>query len=137
MTGMVRDLDTRTHWEGLRQHTLLVQRCSACALFRWQPRQLCHLCQSWEYEWVQVSGLAYLYSWTVIHNAPPPFSEETPYTIAMVTLTEQADLVMIGRLINASEESLRPGMALRVRFRDKSEGDTLAGWEPISDASAS
>jgi uncharacterized protein len=125
MTG---DIDTFRHWQGLRDHVLLVQRCDRCHAYRWQPRELCWRCRSSEYAWTQVSGTGRLYSWTVVHRSPPPFGDQVPYVIGMVTLAEQDDLVMVGRVTGCDPDDLAPGMAMVVDYVDTTDGMTLACW---------
>jgi uncharacterized OB-fold protein len=124
------DIDTLRHWEGLRARTLLVQRCDDCGTYRWQPRELCWRCRSWDYTWTAMSGRARLYSWTEAHRSPPPFDAQVPYLIGMVALEEQDDLMMVGRIVGDQPDSLRPGQAMVVDYTDTADGVTLACWRP-------
>jgi uncharacterized OB-fold protein len=41
-----------------------------------------------ELEWVDASGFGSVYSFTVVHRAPPGFESEAPYVVALVELEE-------------------------------------------------
>lgn len=127
MSGVIGDLDTRAHWEGVAEHKLLVQRCSDCGRYRWQPRALCYACQSWNFTWEEMSGRATVYTWTVAHRAMPTFAEDVPFLLVMVQLAEQDDLMMIGRLPGVDPETLRGGEAVTVEFVEL-HGVTVPSW---------
>src|SRR4051812_25393188 len=74
-------------WAGARQHKLLLQRCGNCNAYRWTPQVLCPECFSEKYEWTEVSGLATVQSFTIVHRPPSP-GFDAPYALATVELKE-------------------------------------------------
>jgi uncharacterized OB-fold protein len=63
-------------------------------------------------EWKPVKGTGDVYSWVVAHRAyTPDFATLVPYTIALVRIDEQHDILIPGRLI--SNGAVRPGLRVR------------------------
>lgn len=109
------DLDSAFYWEGLREHRILVQRCTACSKFRFPPMPTCPYCASTERETVEVSGEGAVYSWIVVHRAfQEHFADDVPYTVATVEFAEGPRVV--GWLEDAPE--VGPGLAVVPRFVD-------------------
>ena len=59
--------DTRFFWEGCEKGQLLIQRCTACQTLRHPPAPVCIECHSFDWDSVQASGRATLYSFVVMH----------------------------------------------------------------------
>jgi uncharacterized protein len=109
------DAFTRTYWDAASEGRLLIRRCAACARAHHYPREFCPYCWSEDVIWEDASGLATLYTWSVVHrNDLPPFGERTPYVAAMVDLAEGPR--MSTERVGGAEP--RAGMALTVAFRD-------------------
>ena len=80
--------ENQAYWDGLREHRLLVQRCTACEKLRFYPRPMCDGCYSLEYDWQQIDGRGTVHSWTVSHHPfHPGFKRDLPY----VTVTADLD----------------------------------------------
>lgn len=83
------DAFTRAYWDAAAAGRLLIRRCGACARAHHYPREFCPYCWSEDVTWEDASGLATLYTWSVVHrNDLPPFGERTPYVAAVVDLAE-------------------------------------------------
>lgn len=52
----------------------------------------------------------------------PGFEDDLPFVLVDVELIEQADVRMIGRLLDGPEAALRIGAPVRVAFEDLAEG---------------
>jgi len=61
--------DTRTFWEGCREHVIRIQKCDDCGYLRWPPAFLCPRCLSQNAKWIKVSGRGTVYSYIVYHVA--------------------------------------------------------------------
>jgi uncharacterized OB-fold protein len=96
------DDDSRTFWEGVKNHKLMIQWCSDCKKFIFYPRIICPHCFSEKVSWVEASGQGRIHSYTVVHRAGPPFNEQTPYVVAIVELDE--GVRMISRIIGDREK---------------------------------
>ncbi len=75
-------------------------RCPACGAHFFPAREVCSRCLS-ELATVALSGRGTVYTYTVIHQAPPGF--ETPYVLAYVDLPE--GVRVLGQLEVPPEEA--------------------------------
>lgn len=80
---------SQTYWDGVATGQLRAQRCTACGVLRHYPRLLCSACYSENVEWIELTGLGKIHSWTVAHHPyHPAFTTEVPYTLVLVDLDE-------------------------------------------------
>jgi uncharacterized OB-fold protein len=124
----VPDADSAPFWEGARAGRLVVQRCLECGRHVFYPRLVCPHCGSSRLEWVTASGRATVYSFTVVHRAPPPFADEAPYVVALVELAEGPR--MMTRLTGLKPAEVKVGMPVEVRFVDLDEDFKLPYFGP-------
>jgi len=122
------DRDSQAWWDALARHEFVLQRCDACAAWRWPPREICNRCGSFEYTWTPVSGKGTIASWVVNHRAFLA-GFELPYAVVNVRLAEQDDCKLIGSF-RGPIPSLRGGLPVRAVFDDVAESVTLISWEP-------
>lgn len=111
-------------WRGCARGEFLIQECTSCRArqFPWGP--VCRRCWSDQLAAIAATGRATLWSYTVIDRAPDQeFAAATPYVVALVQLAEGPRAM--SRLVGASEESLRPGLALQVAFASSGPGETV------------
>lgn len=102
-------IDSQPFWDGLRDHRILLQKCSDCGTIRHYPRPVCANCLSMECEWVEASGKGTIYSWTETHHPFHfGFKAEVPYILVTVTLAE--GVRMQSKLLGAKLEDLKVGM---------------------------
>ena len=88
------DLDSKFHWDCLREHKLLLQSCSDCGRFRFPPMPSCPYCASPDFKVEEVSGEGKIYSWIVVHRAfAEPFISQVPFTLLTVELKEGCRIV--------------------------------------------
>lgn len=136
----VADGDTQAFWDAVAEHKLVVQRCSSCSTWIWQPRPLCPRCRSRDLTWSQVNGNARVVSWTALH--PPVlavWADKLPFVILLVELDDAPGVRMIGQLVddsgtllttNGEAEGIGIGSALSLRWRVDEAGETLPAWTP-------
>ena len=75
-------------------------------------------------EWLEASGRATLYSYTVVHRSVhPQFAPVTPFVLAIVELEEGPR--MASWIVDVPHERLRCDMPLRVLFREIHPGLTM------------
>ena len=114
------DAETRPFWDAAREHRLLVRSCTSCGRPHYYPRPFCPFCWNGRVEWVEASGRATLYTYSVVHaNDLPPWPERVPYIAAVVDLAEGPR--MMTELVGCQPEQAVIGMDLRVAFRDDGE----------------
>ena len=102
---------------GTLRGELRLQHCTTCGQHQHYPRFLCSHCGADTLEWVTASGLATVYSFTVVRqNGVPPFNERVPFVVAVVDLDE-AGARMIAAMPKVAPEDARVGMRVRAEFR--------------------
>ena len=67
-------------WQGCRDGLLLLRSCRACGHLQHYPRAVCTACLSSDLGWREVSGRGRIHSFTTVHRALSPASEDdVPY----------------------------------------------------------
>jgi len=103
---------TQPFWDGIAAGRLRLQRCRACGRHVFYPRAVCPHCTSGELEWVDASGRGSVYSFSVVHRAPPGFAADAPYAVALVDLDE--GVRMMTRLVDVALDDLAIGQPVEV-----------------------
>ena len=109
----------RGFWEGARAGELRIQRCADCGRFRNLPTPMCPECSSLAYDWTQVSGRGFVYSFVIVrHPVHPAIREkgQTPYNICMIELEEQEGLRVCSNVLEVAPEDIIIDMPVRVSF---------------------
>jgi uncharacterized OB-fold protein len=114
--------DTAFFWNGLRDHKLLIQRCTRCQALRQPPRPMCPECNSLGWDTVESSGRGTVYSYVMPQHPPMPFMEY-PYIVALIELDEGVRLV--SNLCDIAPTDVQVGMPVEVFFQtfDSSPGN--------------
>ncbi|WP_170860631.1 bifunctional MaoC family dehydratase N-terminal/OB-fold nucleic acid binding domain-containing protein [Pseudomonas marincola] len=121
--------DTRFFWEGCDAGKLLIQRCTACQTLRHPPGPVCSECHSFDWDSVEASGKAQLYSFVVMHYPEvPPFNYPNP--IGLIELEEGVRL--IAGLVGVEPGTLQIGQRLQVEFHRFDEQQTLPQFRPVA-----
>jgi len=84
--------DTAFFWDGVREHRLLIQRCSTCASLRHPPTAACAVCGDLDWKAVESRGKGVIFSYTVVH-APVVEPFRPPYVVALIALDEGIRLI--------------------------------------------
>jgi uncharacterized OB-fold protein len=112
-----------------KRRELVVQRCTACGLLRFPPRELCSRCWSRDVEWTPVSGRGEVFSFYWMHQVyHPGFATEVPYPVVVVALEEGPHVV--SNVVGTTREELRIGLPVEVVFEDASDEVTLPKFRP-------
>jgi uncharacterized OB-fold protein len=130
----VPDETSAPYWAATARHILTVARCARCGTLTLPPDVVCTACGSTEptYEFTPVSGRAIVRSWTVVRQAVlPGFDEHLPFVLVDVELAEQAELRLIGRLLDGVEADLRVGAEVRVAFEDLTAEISVPAFELV------
>lgn len=122
--------ETAPFWDGLRAHHLRIQRCNDCGRAYFYPRPFCPICFSANVEWFTASGRATLHTYEIIHRAPPAFTSDAPYVLAVVELEEGPR--MMTNLVDVEPEPacLPLDMPLQIVYDDTTDGVTLPKFRP-------
>lgn len=115
---------TEPFWSAAKERRLVLQRCDACAAYRFPPEVACVYCGSSRATWTPASGRATLWSWTVGHPPLLPyFAERAPWPVAVVQLQEGPR--MVTDLVDVPVEAYAAGMPLVADFEDVDDDVTL------------
>ena len=117
------DEESREFYEGARRDELMLMRCRNCRAWRLPSRPRCPDCWSTDTAWERASGRGTLYSFGIMHQKFPGFSEEVPYTYAIVELEEGPRIV--SNVVDVVDTELRVDMPLVAYFDDVSDDTTL------------
>ena len=138
MTGRplpVPDETSAPFWSAAADHVLTVARCGHCDRFTMPPDVVCPHCHASDpgFEFTPVSGRGSVRSWTVVRQALlPGFDDDLPFVLVDVELVEQADLRLIGRLLDgpgALGAGLYVDAAVAVTFEDLAPGVAIPAFE--------
>ena len=125
------DLETQPFWDAAREGRLLIKRCNGCTKTHFYPRPFCPHCWSQDVEWMDASGRATLYTWSVVRrNDLPPFHERVPYVAAIVDLAEGPR--MMTNVEDCEFDRLEMGMALDAVFNPTSDEVTIVQFRPAA-----
>ena len=113
------DEESRAFWDAAAEGRLLLRSCRSCGPYHY-PRPFCPSCWSGDVAWVEASGRATLYTYSVVYrNDLPPFDARVPYVAAVVELAEGPR--MMSNVVGCAPEELYVGMPLTVDFRADGE----------------
>jgi uncharacterized protein len=122
--------ESKTYWEGCRDHRLLLQYCPACSQYQFYPRSMCHRCMSDALEWKQASGRGSVLSFTIVRRpVSQAYAAETPYVIALIQLEEGP--TMMSNIVNCELDRLAVGQQVSVIFEDWSVEISIPKFQPI------
>ena len=120
---------SKPFWEAAKRHELVMPRCKLCDRLFFYPREACPRCLKTDIDWVQVSGMGRLHTFTVIHQpVHPAFQQDVPYIYAMVQLDEGPR--MISNLVDCRPEDAQVDMRVTAVFDDVTPDWTLVKFKP-------
>jgi uncharacterized protein len=106
----------------------MVYKCLNCGRSYW-PAIHCSACDSPRMEWVKASGRGEVFSFTVIHQAPPSWSADVPYNVSWIKLTEGP--VLISRIVEFPNQDIHIGMPVEVVFEEVTDEMTLIRFRQL------
>ena len=131
-TGLVPapDRDSEHYWAALGEGRFEIQHCSDCGNWTWPPRPICSGCHGENLRWEEVAGTGEVHGWIVTHQVyGPTFVDLVPYTVVLVRLDEQPDILVPGRFL--SDVEVQPGMRVRVVTTKVGDGLGVPEWEVL------
>ena len=123
--------ESKPYWDGLREHRLLMPKCTACGEHWFPPTQYCTHCRSKDWTWSQVSGKGKVFSFVVYHRVyHPGFAGEVPYAVAVIELAEGPR--MLSNVLGVPAEELVCDTPVEIVFEDIVERVTLPKFKPLA-----
>jgi hypothetical protein len=127
------DRDNITHYRGLMQQRLLINRRQDCGTWVYPHRPLCPKCLTWNVVPTQVSGRGKLHMWTLIHQSRNPNQPiDEPILAAAIELAEQPGLRYLSRVVGCVPGRLRHDMPLQLTWIEET-GRIWPAFAPAQD----
>ncbi|MHC4469680.1 MAG: Zn-ribbon domain-containing OB-fold protein [Planctomycetota bacterium] len=109
-------LTTARYWrENAQRYRLEAGKCSGCGKVHFPPRRVCIECRGREFETVTLPDEGKVETFTVIRVAPTAFTDEAPYAVALVELTDGTRLM--SQLVDCDPDEIQMGMPVKIEFR--------------------
>ena len=92
----------------------------------------CPHCLSSNLKWIKTSGKGKVYTYSTIHEYPPPLVARflpPPYNLAIIELEE--GLKMLSNIVDCKPEDIACDMKVEVVFHDVGEGVVLPWFKPV------
>jgi uncharacterized OB-fold protein len=110
----------------------MVPQCVRCGTYSLPPKGFCPSCRSQDQQFVELSGRATLYTYTVVRHAViPALAEHVPYVLAIVKLSDAGDLKMLSNIVECELTDIRIDQQLQVVFQDQADGVTVPRFRPV------
>lgn len=125
---------TQPFWDKALNGVLSCTSCKKCQTKILPPQPRCFVCQSKDFEWVDLPGTATIYTYTVVrHPLNPALAQVVPYITAVVELdgTQGAGARMQVNVINCDVEKVRIGDKVKVVFEKVSDTYAMPRFEPV------
>ena len=117
-------------WEGCRERTFLLHRCSLCGRQYW-PASCCVTHGARAMEWVPSSGRGRVHTFTIVPQAyHPAFAEDVPYKVAVIELDEGP--FFHANVVDAPD-GIRVGMRVEAVFVETAPGIVVPKFRPSGD----
>lgn len=114
------DETTERFWAATAEGKLLIKQCADCDRAHAYPRPFCPHCWSEKVDWVQATGRATLYTFSIVRqNDLAPFGDRVPYVAAIVDLEEGPRLMT--NVVDCAVEDVYIGMSLQFSTRATGE----------------
>ncbi|HVF31495.1 MAG TPA: OB-fold domain-containing protein [Acidimicrobiales bacterium] len=123
-------------WEATREKRFLVQRCDACDVAIFYPREVCPGCLSSEsLSWRESSGRGTIYAASVQEKpANPLMADRVPYVVALVELED--GIRLMSNVVNCEPYDATVGRPVTLTWEELSDGRHLPQFELEGAASA-
>lgn len=117
------------YWQGLREGSLRVPRCTACGHLQVPMGPCCSNCLHDAFDWVALSGRGKVWSFIIYHHAfHPSLADKLPYNVAEISLDEGVKL--LSNVVGIPNDEIRNDMPVRARFDRVDDELTLLRFEP-------
>jgi uncharacterized OB-fold protein len=122
---------TEPFWTAAQQGRLVAPRCAACGTFRLPPTPFCPDCQSTGIDWVELSGRATVFSFSVVHGFPG--LPDITLVPVILDLPDAPGARLVSNVVGVDPAEVRIGMELEVSFMPIADGWALPIFRPAGE----
>jgi uncharacterized protein len=125
---------TQPFWDAALEDRLVAPKCTTCGTFRMPPSPFCFICQSRDVEWVELTGLGTIYTFTVVrHPLHPDLAAICPYVSGVVELdgTQGAGARMLVNIIDCDPDTVRIGDRVQIAWDHVNAEMTTPRFRPL------
>lgn len=108
--------------ENDHRYRLVAHRCGNCEKVYFPPRDVCPTCHRESVGKMQpfdLSGKGEIVSYSIVHEAPTPFTRQKPYILAIIKLDEGPSLT--GQVVDSDPDEVDMGKRVHSVFRKVAE----------------
>jgi uncharacterized OB-fold protein len=128
----VPDRDSAPYWAALADGRFVLQRCRDCGHWTWPARPICSGCHGDHLVWEEPHGTGAVYSWVVTHQPyAPDLARVVPYTVALVRIDEQDDILIPGRYV--SDVEIHQGLRVRAAPEPVTDEIGVLNWKAVGE----
>jgi len=121
---------SKSFWEAAKQHKLVIQTCDDCGTKIFYPRKFCPDCWSSNLGWVEASGKAKVFSYTItMTGVEENFADDLPFVLAWVDLEE--GVRMLTNIVGCEPGEVSIGMDVEVVFEDAAPEISIPKFQPV------
>lgn len=121
----------KPHWDALQDERLLIQECPDCDQRQHFPRPWCRYCGCDTLEWIECSGHAELYSFSIPRRVVEVFEYEPAIPYAMGYIDLEEGVRFVSNVVNCDVDDLEVGMELQAVYDHVTDDVTLVRFEPV------
>lgn len=125
------DTFTAPFWEAAREGRLVAAQCPRCDTFRMPPTPFCPSCNGEEIRWVELSGRATVFSFSVVNKFPGV--GDILMVPAVLDLDGAPGARLVSPIVDADPAEVAIGMTVAVDFVPISGGWKLPVFTPVRD----
>ncbi|MCP9948307.1 Zn-ribbon domain-containing OB-fold protein [Actinomadura madurae] len=120
---------TEPFWQAAKEDRLVAPKCGECGHFRLPPTPFCPQCQSREVEWTELSGVAEVFSFSVLHGFPG--IPDITMIAAVLDLPDAPGARLVSNIVGADPGKVAIGDRVEVFFSPISDGWKIPLFRPL------
>ncbi|SHN40004.1 Zn-ribbon domain-containing OB-fold protein [Cryptosporangium aurantiacum] len=122
--------DTEPFWEAAKENRLVACACGSCGAFRMPPTPFCPSCRSKAKNWVELSGRATVFSYSIVHGYPG--IKDIVIAAAVLDLEGAPGARLVSDIIDVDPDDVHIGLGVEVVFSPVADGWKLPLFKPVA-----
>jgi uncharacterized OB-fold protein len=128
------DAWTEPYWQAAKEERLVAPRCSSCGAHRFPPTPFCPECRSQDLDWVQLTGPASVFSYSVVRGLPG--EPELTIVPVVVEFADAPGVHVVSNVVDVDPGHVHIGMPLEVAFAPIADGWKLPVFRAVVERGA-